>query len=109
MDDEILDYETIMDLSIPFPTIEGVSNRQEWYANCLREEYVRRNEERFRMIDEAMQVENDRRMRCNDEYNYMCGETFSIEYSNAEMACLFGIDAGGVIAALKEALYSEGE
>lgn len=94
------DVVTIMDLAIPFPQIHGRTDRQVWYANCLRNEYVKKHEQRFREIEEAMLRETDRRLHNLDEYDYLCEETFDDEYSNAERACLFGVDAGGIIAAL---------
>lgn len=97
MDEE----KQILDLEIPFPQIEGKSERQIWYAECLRYEYVVQNEGRFREIEESMMMEIDRRIRMLEPYDCMCEGTFEEEYTNAEKACLYGVDAGGIIAALR--------
>jgi len=94
----------IMDLTIPFNKIVGVSARQEWYANCLRNEYVAKNEERFREIEELMERENDRRILGCNEFEDLCEGTIQEEYSEAERAVLFGVSASGIIATLKEAM-----
>ncbi len=94
----------ILDLTIPFNKIEGVSARQVWYANQLREEYVRQNEERFREIDLYAALNNDRRMLSLNDYDEEYCETIGLEYTEAEKACLFGVNASGIISTLKEAL-----
>lgn len=100
-----MDFDIILDFSIPFPTIEGVSDRQREYARQLRETYITLNEQRFREIEERMQRENDMRMQMLNEY--ATGQHFSSyddDYSEAERACLFGVTAGGIIATLKKSL-----
>lgn len=94
-------------LEIPFLDIEGVSQRQEWYANSLREAYVMQNYKRFEELDEWMQIECDRRIKAFNEYEYF-PESMQEEYTEAEKACLFSDNAGGIIATLKEALYGGG-
>ena len=94
----------ILDLEIPFPDIQGVSQRQELYANSLRELYIRRNEDRFREIDETMQRENDRRLQHENGVDFTYIDSLDDEYTDPEMACLYCEDAHGVIAALKQAL-----
>jgi hypothetical protein len=100
-----MNTERLCGLSIPFPVIAGVSDRQTWYANQLRQTYIRAHEERFREIDEAMQRENDYRIQHDafdsDDDHF---PTFDEDYSDAEMACLCSSNAGGIIATLKEAL-----
>lgn len=93
----------IAGLSIPFLEIEGASQRQEWYANSLRETYIMQNYDRFAQIDEDMQVECDKRIQCFNEYEYT-PESMGDDYTDAEKAVLFSSDAGGVIKALKLAL-----
>ena len=98
-------YDKILDLEIPFPEIEAVSDAQKHYAERLREEYIVRHEERFREIDEIMQTEVDMKIRelnpyREDEHFTSYGE----DYTEPERACLFGVSAGGIIATLKDAL-----
>lgn len=93
-------FDRILGLQIPFPEIEAKSDRQKYYAEQLRETYVIRNEERFREIDEQMQIENDMRIQNSDEHF----TSYDDDYTEAERACLFGVAAGGIIATLKEAL-----
>lgn len=90
-------------LEIPFPDIEGTTQRQEWYANSLREAYVMQNYERFEQLDEQMQIECDKRITALNEYEYY-PESMQEEYTEAEKAVLFSGNAGGVIAALKAAI-----
>lgn len=98
---------TIGGLSIPFLEIEGVSERQEWYANSLRETYVNQHYKRFEELDEAMCVECDRRILEPNEFDFV-PESMGEEYSEAEKACLFSSNAGGIISTLKDALYGKG-
>lgn len=94
-------------LEIPFPTIKGTSQKQEWYAENLREAYVRNHWERFVELEEIMQLENDQRIRQENYYDGEHEESFDEVYSEAESACLLGVNAGRIISVLKEALYSE--
>lgn len=88
----------IMDLTIDFPEIEGNSDRQIWYAEQLREKYIRANESRFREIDEISRTETDRRnLDYEDEYL----PTFDVEFSNEEKCVLFATKAQGIIPILK--------
>lgn len=89
----------ILDLSIDFPDIDGISSRQIWYAEQLREKYVRWNEERFREIEEISMTERDKRsLDYND--NYL--STLDIDFTDEELCVLFNCHAGGVIGTLKE-------
>lgn len=98
-----MDFEQILDLSIPFPTIDGKSDRQVHYAEQLREAYIIQHEQRFREIDEQMQIENDMLAKMLNAYDAAEHFTsYDMEYTEAERACLFGIDAGGIIATLKK-------
>ena len=93
----------IFGLGIDFPEIEGYTNRQIWYAERLREEYVRRNEDSFREIDEMVSLENDSRI-VEDGGNYINDYknlTFSMTLNAAEKMCLFCKDAGGLIGFFK--------
>lgn len=87
----------IIGLEIPFLDIEGKSAKQIWYAEQLREAYIRSHEDRFREIDEAMQREVDAWMIDDAVF---C-ESFLEDYTEEEKACLFATDAGGIIATLR--------
>lgn len=94
----------IEDLEIDFNEIEGVSERQIWYATSLREAYVRDHYDRFQEISEIASRENDRRIRSLDWYSETDMLSMSEEYSEAEKVCLFGVIAGGIIQTLKQAM-----
>ena len=100
----------IGELSIPFPKLEGVSLRQKLYAEDLRRAWVEDNYERFEEIEATMAIEADQRVL--EEYGALNGErgvdSYKEHYTSAEMACLFGVDAGGVIATLRRA-FDEGD
>ena len=106
IEEEAYLYPTYIDgLEIPFPTIKGASQKQVWYAENLREAYVKNNWDRFMELEEIMLSEADRRIRQENYYDGEHGESFDEVYSEAEAACLLGVSAGGIIATLKEALW----
>lgn len=96
-------YETvrILDLSIPFFAIQGVSQRQEWYANNLREAWIRMHYQRFLDIDEKMQREADARIRQENEFQGPYCQTLEQDFTEAEKVCLFSRTASSVISVLK--------
>ena len=92
----------IQGLQIPFPTIQGVSKRQIWYAENLREAYIINHFERFLELEETMLVESDKRIKQLDEFNGDHCESMDDVYTDAEKACLLGVNAGGIIHTLLE-------
>ncbi len=94
----------IADLQIDFPEIDGVSSRQVWYAEKLVEAYVMSNYDRFHEIERLVNLECDNRIKADggsyteDYKDYTFYETLS----DAEKACLFCTDAGGVIGTLRK-------
>lgn len=88
-----------MEIEKLLPEIEGVSEKQIWYAEQLRHKYIVENEDRFNEIYETVMFENDiRDLEYNDDYL----SSFDLDFNNAEKAVLFGINAGGIISTLKE-------
>lgn len=90
----------ICGIHLDFPVIEGVSDRQVWYAENLRERYIRENEDRFREIEEATTQEVDKRDTDYTENQFY--RTWEMEFTEEERACLYGIHAGGIISTLKD-------
>lgn len=89
------------DIEEMLPELEARSSRQLWYAEQLRHKYIEQHEERFNEIFETVRREVDKRdFNYNDDYL----RSFDLEFNNFEKAVLYGKNAGGVIAALKEAV-----
>lgn len=90
-------------LCIDFPEIDGVSQRQIWYAEKLRQLFIDNNYNRFEEIDEVLQLELDNRFRFEKgEYlNSDFSETYKLEFSDLEKIVLFCESAGMIISKLK--------
>ena len=90
-----------MEIEKYLPEIEGVSERQIWYAEQLRHKYIEQNEERFDEIYEIVTTSTDKRdLDYKDEHV----SSFDLDFDDYEMAVLYGSNAGGIIATLKEAV-----
>lgn len=90
-------------LKIDFPSLDGFSDRQIWYAESLRETYIQANYERFEQIERFLNLDSDERIRV-DGGNYTekyKDYTYCEVLSEPEKACLLCKSARGVIATLK--------
>lgn len=91
----------IGELSIDFPEIEGASSRQIWYAEQLRNKYVEENYDRFQEIADMVSYSVDHRNLDYQDKDYKIPDYYD-EFSDAEMAVLYGTSAGGIIMELKD-------
>lgn len=92
----------ICGINIDFPEIEGNSRRQIWYAENLREEYIRENLERFEYISDVVEKSIDKRITTGDGYDCFDDASYGLKLSDIEMTVLFTMSAGGIIAALRD-------
>ena len=106
-DDIYLSPTYLCGLEIPFPTIRGVSQKQTWYAENLRESYVADNIDRFEEIEETMLFEADYRIMLENEWNGEHLPSFDMHLTNEERACLFSVSAKGIISALLDYRISQ--